>query len=102
MALYIFTLELIKKIIYNDNRVRLMNEIILEDVDGNKTKATFLFTHFDYNFSKNYIVYLIDNDLLASSYEEVDGKYIIDNDLSSAEYDMIDKVIESKMGDKNE
>ena len=55
-----------------------MNEIILEDVDGNKTKATFLFTHFDYNFGKNYIVYLIDNDLLASSYEEVDGKYIID------------------------
>lgn len=79
-----------------------MNEIILEDVNGNKIKATFLFTHFDYNFSKNYIVYLIDNDLLASSYEIVDDKYIIDNDLSSAEYDMIDKVIESKMGGKSE
>ena len=48
-----FSLALILKIIYNNNRVRLMNEIILEDIDGNKTKATFLFTHFDYNFSKN-------------------------------------------------
>lgn len=79
-----------------------MNELILEDVEGNKIKATFLFTHFDYNFSKNYIVYLVDDDLLASSYELVDDKYIIDNDLSSAEYDMIDKVIERKMGEESE
>lgn len=79
-----------------------MKELILEDVDGNKTKATFLFTHFDYNFGKNYIVYLVDDDLLASSYELVDDKFIIDNDLSSSEYDMIDKVIESKMGEGNE
>ncbi len=76
-----------------------MSEIILEDIEGNKTKATFLFTHFDYGFSKNYIVYLVDNDLLVSTYEMVDNKYIIDNDLSSKEYDMIDKVIESKMGE---
>ena len=48
-----------------DNKV---DEIILEDVDGKKIKATKLFTHFDYNFSKNYIVYLIDDDILASSY----------------------------------
>ena len=79
-----------------------MNNIILTDIDGVKYKATVLFTHFDYNFSKNYIVYLVDNDLLASSYEEVDGQIIIDNDLSSNEYDMIDKVIESKMGEDNE
>ena len=79
-----------------------MNEIVLEDINGNKYKATLLFTHFDYHFSKNYIVYLVDNDLLASSYELVDDKYIINNDLSSAEYDMIDKVIESKMGEENE
>lgn len=79
-----------------------MNNMILTDVDGNSYKATFLFTHFDYNFGKNYIVYLVDNDLLASSYEIVDGKYIIDNDLSSSEYDMIDKVIESKMGEEND
>ena len=79
-----------------------MNEMILEDVNGNKTKATFLFTHFDYNFGKNYIVYLVDDDILASSYEIVDDKYIIDNDLSSGEYDMIDKVIESKMGEESE
>ena len=67
-----------------------MNKMILEDIEGNKIKATFLFTHFDYYFSKNYIVYLVDD------------KYIINNDLSSAEYDMIDKVIEEKMGEKNE
>lgn len=79
-----------------------MNDIILEDVGGNKIKATLLFTHFDYNFSKNYIVYLIDNDLLAASYEQKDDIFIINEDLSSAEYDMIDKVIESKMGDQNE
>lgn len=79
-----------------------MNEIILESIDGRKIKATLLFTHFDYNFGKNYIVYLVDNDLLASSYELVDDKYIINDDLSSSEYDMIDKVIESKMGESNE
>ncbi len=79
-----------------------MNEIVLESIDGTKIKATLLFTHFDYNFSKNYIVYLVDNDLLASSYELVDDKYIINDDLSSSEYDMIDKIIESKMGENNE
>ena len=79
-----------------------MNNLVLTDIEGNKFKATFLFTHFDYSFGKNYIVYLVDNDLLASHYEEVDGKYIIDNDLTSGEYDMIDHVIESKMGEENE
>lgn len=79
-----------------------MNNMTLTDIDGNTFKATLLFTHFDYNFGKNYIVYLVDNDLLASSYEEVEGKIIIDNDLTSNEYDMIDKVIESKSGEENE
>ena len=74
-----------------------MNYTILTDIEGNKYKVVILFTHFDYNFSKNYIVYLEDNDLLASHYEEKDGKYIIDNDLISTQYDMIDKIIESRM-----
>ena len=56
-----------------------MNYTILTDIEGNKYKVVILFTHFDYNFSKNYIVYLEDNDL------------------SSSEYDMIDKIIESRM-----
>lgn len=77
-----------------------MENVNLVDIEGNTYKATILFTHFDYNFGKNYIVYLVDNDLLASSYEEKDGKFIIDNDLTSNEYDMIDKVIESKMGEE--
>ena len=79
-----------------------IDEIILEDVDGKKIKATNLFTLFDYNFSKNYIVYLVDDDILASSYEEVDGKIIIDNDLSAKEYDMIDEEIAKRMGEVNE
>ena len=79
-----------------------IDEIILEDVDGKKIKATKLFTHFDYNFSKNYIVYLVDDDILVSSYEEVDGKIIIDNDLSAKEYDMIDEEIAKRMGEVNE
>lgn len=76
-----------------------MDSITLEDVEGKKYKAKLLFTHFDYIFSKNYIVYLIDDDLLASSYETLNGKFIIDNDLSSNEYDMIDRVITEKLGD---
>lgn len=76
-----------------------MNYTILTDVEGKTYKAIILFTHFDYHFSKNYIVYLEDNDVLASSYEEKDGQYIINNDLSSNEYDMIDKVIESRMSE---
>ncbi len=74
-------------------------KIVLTDVEGNTYKAEILFTHFDYTFGKNYIVYLIDDDLLASSYEEVDNKYIINNDLSSNEYDMIDREIAKKMGE---
>lgn len=74
-----------------------MNYTKLTDIYGESFKAQILFTHFDYSFGKNYIVYLVDNDLLASKYEEKDGKYIIDNDLSSNEYDMIDKVIERRM-----
>lgn len=79
-----------------------MNGIILEDIDGNKIKATYLFTHFAYSFGKNYIIYSIDNDVLAASYELVDEKYIIDNDLSGDEYDMIDKVIEERLGEEDE
>ncbi len=76
-----------------------MDNIILTDMEGNKFKASILFTHFDYAFSKNYMVYLIDDDVLASSYEEIDDKYIINNDLTSSEYDMLDKLIERKLGE---
>ncbi len=38
-----------------------MNEIILENIDGNKIKANYSFTYFDYGFGKNYNS--IDNDL---------------------------------------
>lgn len=76
-----------------------MDDIILTDETLHTYKAKLLFTHFDYTFGKNYVVYLIDNDLLAASYELEGNKYIINNDLSSKEYDMIDKTIERKLGD---
>lgn len=75
------------------------DNIILVDNEGHSYKANLLFTHFDYTFGKNYVVYLIDNDLLAASYEIEGDKYIINNDLSSKEYDMIDATIERKLGD---
>ncbi len=74
---------------------------ILTDTEGNTYKVEVLFTHYDYSLGKNYIVYMIDNDVLAASYEEIDNKYIINNDLTSNEYDMIDKTIERKMGEIN-
>lgn len=76
-----------------------MDSTILTDVEGNKYKAEILFTHFDYFFSKNYVIYLIDNDLLAASYETVEDKFIINNDLTSKEYDMLDREIAIKLGD---
>lgn len=75
-----------------------MANVILTDVYGDKLKASILFTHFDYNFGKDYIVYLVDDDVLASSYELVNNEYIIDNDLSSKEYDMIDNLLSIKLG----
>ena len=78
-----------------------MNNITLTDIDGNKYKADIIFTYFDYTYGKDYVVYMIDNDLLASSYEKVNNNYIINNDLSTGEYDMIDKIIERKMGELN-
>ena len=68
-----------------------MKNILLIDENGNNIKAKFLFTHFEEKFNRNYIVYIIDNDLLASSYEKKDEKYLINNDLSSEELDLITK-----------
>ena len=76
-----------------------MDNVILTDIEGNKYKAEILFTHFDYFFSKNYIVYLFDKDLLVASYETVNNNLIINSNLSSKEYDMIDKEIERKLGE---
>lgn len=75
------------------------SSIVLTDVNGTKYKVELLFTHFDYNFGKNYIVYLFDKDLLAASYETINEQYVINSDLSTQEYDMIDKMIERKLGD---
>ena len=77
-----------------------MNNVILTDSDGKKFKAEILFTYYDYNFGKNYMVYLIDNDILGASYELIDNKYIICSNLTTNEYDMLDREIELKVGKK--
>ncbi len=76
-----------------------MNKVILIDDLGNKYNANILFTLYDHIFQKNYIIYLIDNDLLASSYEKENDTYIINNSLTTKEYDMIDKAIMEKLGE---
>ena len=76
-----------------------MRDIVLIDELGNKIKAQVMFTFFDYFFSKTYIVYSIDHDVLAASYELEDDKYILNHDLTSNEYDMIDKEIEKRSVD---
>ena len=76
-----------------------MRKITLTDTEGKKIKVEVLFTHFDYFFGKDYIVYLFDNDLLASSFEKKNNRYYINNDLSSNEYDMLDKQITMKLGE---
>ncbi len=82
--------------------VKDMDKVILIDTDGKKYNAKILFTHFDYKFSRNYIVYSIEDDILASAYlENEDNQYIIDNDLSSNEYDMLDQEITKKLGENN-
>ncbi len=77
----------------------MKDNIILTDVYGDKIKASILFTHFDYEFQKDYLIYTVDDDILASSYTMVNNQYIINNDLSSKEYDMIDHLLATKLGD---
>lgn len=77
----------------------MKDSVVLIDAYGDKCKASILFTHFDYQFQKDYIVYLIDDDVLASSYQIINEQIIIDNDLSSREYDMIDNLLAQKLGD---
>jgi len=50
-------------------------------------------------YNKNYLIYLIDNDLIASSYSKKNNNYIINNDLTDKEFDMLDKLIETKLGE---
>lgn len=76
-----------------------MEQIILLDEHGKRVKAELLFTYFSEDYHKNYIIYSIKNELVASSYTKKGDKYLIDNDLTEKEFDMLDKIIEKKLGD---
>ena len=66
-----------------------MNSIDLTDTEGNTFNAKVLFMHHSDDFNKDYIVYLIDNELYSSSYEIVDNQIVINSELSDEEYDML-------------
>lgn len=76
-----------------------MENITLLDKQGKSIEAELLLTYFSEDYDKNYLIYLIDNELIASSYTKKEDKYIIDNDLTEKEFDMLDKIIEKKLGD---
>lgn len=74
----------------------MMNEITLLNEQNQEIQAHILFTYYNKIFNKNYIIYMVDNDVLASSFEIINNQYILNNNLTSEEYDMIDKEIERK------
>lgn len=76
-----------------------MENITLLDKQGKSIEAELLLTYFSEDYDKNYLIYLIDNELIASSYTKKEDKYLIDNDLTEKEFDMLDKIIEKKLGD---
>ena len=76
-----------------------MRKITLTDENGKKYQAQILFTYFDYFYGKDYLVYQIDNDILAASFKKVNNRYLINSDLTSSEYDMLDKQIAMKLGE---
>lgn len=78
-----------------------MEQIILLDEHGKMVEAELLFTYFNEDYHKNYLIYLIDNELVASSYTKKEDKFLINNDLTEEEFDMLDKIIEKKLGDLN-
>lgn len=70
---------------------------ILKDNAGNAFNANILFTYNDREHKKDYVIYEIDKELYASSYESRNNEFIIKNDLTNQEYDMIDKIIAIRM-----
>lgn len=76
-----------------------MENITLLDEHGKLIEAELLLTYFSEDYHKNYLIYLIDNELVASSYTKKEDKFLINNDLTEEEFDMLDKIIEKKLGD---
>ena len=78
-----------------------MENITLMDEHSKLIEAKLLLTYFSEDYHKNYLIYLIDNELVASSYTKKDDKYFISNDLTEEELDMLDKILERKLGEIN-
>jgi len=76
-----------------------METITLIDESRKTIEASLLLTYYSEEYNKNYLIYLIDNDLIASSYSKKNNNYIINNDLTDKEFDMLDKLIETKLGE---
>ena len=76
-----------------------MQGLELYDNKGHKIKAEVLFTHYDLDFQKKYIIYTIDDDIVASSYDVVDNQLVINNDLTTKEYDMLDNILNKRLCD---
>ena len=72
-----------------------MQNVELYDEDGNKVRAKILF------MQKKYVIYSIDDDVMASAYEMKGEQCILNNDLTSAEYDMLDAYLVRKLGGNN-
>ncbi len=79
-----------------------MDKIELVNEEGKTFQAEILFTYYSKDYDKNYLVYVVDDELVASSYTLKDNKYILNNDLTDAEFDMLDIVIERKLGEIND
>ena len=75
-----------------------MQNVELFDEEGNKVRAKILFMHYDLDFQKKYVIYSIDDDVMASAYEMKGEQCILNNDLTSAEYDMLDAYLIRKLG----
>lgn len=82
--------------------VIVVNEIILEDDMGKKIKAKLIYTYYDSDKDKNYMVYVIDGEMYASIYNEINGKIVVDSNLTEEEYNMLDNMLEKEYGDVNE
>ena len=53
----------------------------------------------DLNFQKKYIIYTIDDDIVASSYDLIGERCVLNNDLTTQEYDMLDEYLNRKLGE---
>ncbi len=98
----LFTIKLaICQFFYYNKIGDIMDKIVLIDKQGKEYLAEIIFTYYIKEYNKNYLVYLINKDLLAASFELKNEQYIIDNNLTDREFDILDEIIAKKIGENN-